>query len=311
MRLRRWLTGGAALALIGAGGWFWFSGLIGLGLHLWSMCGTEAEWRDKGLWLPFYQVRIEAQAVEGLTDNVSGLTFSPVTGTLFAAINRPPALAELSPDGALLRLIPLAGASDPEGITHVAGNRFVVSDEGDQRLAFVEIMPETSTLSLAGAPQLTLDFGAFANMGFEGVSWDQRRSELLVAQEMWPVRVLVITGLAQAIAEAGLDVTVREWMPQDRTGHFAADLSSLTAHDATGNLVLLSDATSTLVEYARDGRPVSALPLWAGWAGLAADVPQAEGLAIGPQGDLYLVSEPNLFYRFSRTTRAPWAEGEE
>lgn len=310
MRLRHGLTGLAALGLIGAAGWLWVSGLFGLGLHLWAMRGAEAEWRDKGLWLPFYQVKIEARAVEGLSENVSGLTFSPVTGTLFAAINRPPALAEISPEGRLLRLIPLEGAEDPEGITHVAGKRFVVSDEGDQRLAFVEITPETTRLSLQGVPQLTLDFGSFANMGFEGVSWDQTRGELLVAQEMWPVRVLVIAGLARSLAAPGLDLTVTEWVPQERTGHFAADLSSLSAHDATGNLVLLSDLTSALVEYARDGRPVSALPLWAGWAGLAADVPQAEGLAIGPEGDLYLVSEPNLFYRFGRSPPAPWAEGE-
>ncbi|WP_395540852.1 SdiA-regulated domain-containing protein [Neotabrizicola sp. sgz301269] len=310
MRLRRWLMGGAALALIGALAWLWISGLIGLGLHLWAMRGAEADWRDKGLWLPFYQVTIEARPVVGLSENVSGLTFSPVTGTLFAAINRPPALAEIATDGRLLRLIPLEGARDLEGITHVEGNRFVVSDEGDQRLAFVEITPQTTRLSLAGLPHLTLDFGTFANMGFEGVSWDQRRGELLVAQEMWPVRVLVIAGFAQTMAGPGLDVTVHDWVPQAQGGHFTADLSSLSAHDATGNLVLLSDLTSALVEYARDGRPVSALPLWAGWAGLAADVPQAEGLAIGPEGDLYLVSEPNLFYRFTRNPRAPWAEEE-
>ncbi|MDS4015595.1 MAG: SdiA-regulated domain-containing protein, partial [Candidatus Accumulibacter sp.] len=37
--------------------------------------------------------------------------------------------------------------------------------------------------------------------------------------------------------------------------------------------------------------------------GLKADVPQAEGVALDDRGTLYLVSEPNLFYVFSRKPR--------
>jgi uncharacterized protein YjiK len=40
-----------------------------------------------------------------------------------------------------------------------------------------------------------------------------------------------------------------------------------------------------------------------GWHGLKADVPQAEGIAVGPRGEIFVVSEPKLFYRFDPPRR--------
>lgn len=305
-RWRRPALAAAGLALVILGG-LWLSGLAGLGMHLWNMRSSAAEWRDKGLWLPDYEVKIEALPIAGITDNLSGLTYNPDTGSLFAVINRPQAVVEITPEGKLLRTIPIDGARDPEGITHVAGDLFVLSDEGEQRLNWIEITPATSRLELAGTPQLTLDYGSYHNMGFEGVTWDDRTKRLFIAQEMWPVRVLVVEGLSQSLNGQGLNIRASEWKPQDRFGHFAADLSSLSVHDGTGNLLLLSHLTSALVEYAPDGRAVSVMPLWRGWNGLKATVPQAEGIATDDRGDIYLVSEPNLLYRFGRTRPATWA----
>ena len=275
-------------------------------MHHLATRGIPVDRQDDNLWLADYRVGIERLPIEGLDDNTSGLTFSPVTDTLFTAINRPASLAELSRDGQLRRRIVLDGGRDVEGITHVDGNQFIVVDEGRNRLSWVSITADTERIDLDQAPFLTLDLGAFSNMGFEGISWDQRRKELVLVQEMWPVRVLVIGGLDRAVSGQGLGVTVREWHPDSWAGHFVTDLSSVTVHDATGNMVLLSDMTSVLAEYAADGTPVSLLTLWGGWHGLTDGVPQAEGVAIGPDGAVYIVSEPNLFYRFDRTTRAAW-----
>lgn len=295
-RLRpRVLWSGLALALVAVGA-VWASGIVGLAAHQLAMRGTSTGMPS--LDLSRYQVGIEAAPILGLSENTSGLTFNPATDTLFTAINRPPELAELSRDGQLLRRITLTGASDVEGITHVEGDRFILVDEGRHRLSWVTISPETTRLDADAAPFLTLDLGAFKNMGFEGISWDQHRKELVIVQEMWPVRVLVIGGLDQAVRGQGLAITVREWQPGSWAGHFVTDLSSVTVHDATGNMALLSDMSSVLAEYAPDGAPLSLLTLWSGWHGLTRSVPQAEGVAIGPDGAVFIVSEPNLFYRF-------------
>lgn len=293
LRQRPWLLAGIVL-ILAAG--LWVSGLVGLVAHQLAMRGASPG--SPMLGLASYRVGIEGQPIPGLDDNTSGLTFSPATGTLFTVINRPPELAELSRDGRLLRRIPLTGARDVEGITHVEGDRFILVDEGRHRLSWVTITPATTSLDADAAPFLSLDLGAFENMGFEGISWDQRRKELVIVQEMWPVRVLVIGGLDDAVQGRGLGVTVREWQPDSWAGHFVADLSSVTVHDPTGNMLLLSDMSSVLAEYAPDGAPLGLLTLWSGWHGLTRSVPQAEGVAIGPDGAVFIVSEPNLFYRF-------------
>ena len=61
---------------------------------------------------------------------------------------------------------------------------------------------------------------------------------------------------------------------------------------------MLSDESRLLLEVDRDGRPISSLSLLAGQHGLERSVPQAEGVALDDRGVLYLISEPNLFYRF-------------
>lgn len=49
-----------------------------------------------------------------------------------------------------------------------------------------------------------------------------------------------------------------------------------------------------------EGKVVSFRSLARGFAGLLKGIPQAEGVTIDNEGYLYVVSEPNLFYRFTR-----------
>ncbi|GAB1364760.1 YjiK family protein [Rhodobacter sp.] len=301
--MRRWLLLGIG-ALIVAGIGLWSTGMIGLAQARVAMQGQRAEWRDKGLWLPDYTATIQAQPIRGLSQNVSGLTFSAATGTLFTVINRPPLVAEISPDGRLLRRVPLTGAQDPEGITHMEGDRFIISDEGLNRLSRVTITPRTTALDITDAPHLTLDLDVQDNMGFEGISWDAATRRLILVQEMWPVRVLTVTGLDAALAGGPLALGVQEWTPAAGHAFLAADLSSVTLHETTGNLLLLSHLNAALFEYSTKGEIVSVLPLWSGWAALQDDIPQAEGVAIGNAAEVFLVSEPNLFYRLERQAPA-------
>jgi uncharacterized protein YjiK len=54
-----------------------------------------------------------------------------------------------------------------------------------------------------------------------------------------------------------------------------------------------------MLEYTKEGRLVGALPLNADGLGLIRSIAQAEGMAINSNGQIFLVAEPNLFFRFS------------
>ena len=254
-----------------------------------------------------YRVSIEGLPIAGLSRNLSGLTYNVRTGTLFSIVNRPAQVAEISTDGRLIRLIDIDGLKDPEGITYVDGNTYVISDEASHSLYWIQIAATDKRLSVVGVPRLRLGIDVVHNASLEGVSWDSNANRLFVVKEKLPLRVLVITGLRADVHQPGFDIAINEWKSSSAASLFMSDLSSLTYHEPTGNLLLLSDESALIVEYAPDGSPVDMLPLWRGLHGLKRKIPQPEGLSLGSDGAIYVLSEPNLFYRFDPPTRPVWA----
>lgn len=64
----------------------------------------------------------------------------------------------------------------------------------------------------------------------------------------------------------------------------------------------MNDAIRSRAQHERVRLQVSFRSLARGGAGLLKGIPQAEGVTFDDEGYLYVVSEPNLFYRFVRET---------
>jgi len=249
---------------------------------------------DASLWLPDYQATIQGKVVEGIDDDLSALTFDPDRNSLIAVTNGNPHLLELSLKGDLLRAIPLVGFGDPEAVEYISVGVYVISDERRQRLFRVELDEQTVVIDAAQASQLSLGIGRNGNKGFEGLAYDMAGGRLFVAKERNPVRIYEIAGFPYVADAPAVHIN------EHQARLFVRDLSSLQFDERSGHLLALSDESRLVVELDGSGQPLSSLALDAGKHGLEHDVPQAEGIAMGPDGTLYVVSEPNLFYVFSK-----------
>lgn len=256
------------------------------------------QWRERSLWLGDYRAVIEAKPIGEISD-VSALTFDPDRNSLFSVTNKPAKVIEMSLQGDLLRTIDLQGFGDPEAIEYVAPGTYVIADEREQRLVKVRIDDATRVLDSADFQQLSLGIGRNGNKGFEGLAYDAANQRLLVAKERDPVRIFEVLGFPHVDDSKPLALQVNT-DPKRDARLFVRDLSSLDFDAATGHMLALSDESRLVIELNAEGRPISTLSLLRGQHGLERSVPQAEGVATDDAGNLYLISEPNLFYVFRK-----------
>ncbi len=78
------------------------------------------------------------------------------------------------------------------------------------------------------------------------------------------------------------------------------DLSGLHFDVNTNHLLMLSDESKTLAEIDLKGNKVSYMDLEKGFNNLNRSIPQAEGVTLDDKGNLYIISEPNLLYRYQK-----------
>ncbi|HSX88157.1 MAG TPA: SdiA-regulated domain-containing protein [Pseudomonas sp.] len=260
----------------------------------------ETAWQGRSLWLPEYRVSIDAYPVLGVEDNLSGLTYDQERDQLWAVANNPEELLALSKQGELLARYPLSGFTDVEGVAYLGDDLLLLAEERDHALVVVALPDKPGALFREDYRALTLGIGLGGNQGFEGVGYDRASDRLFVVKEHSPRKLYEIRGLKASLSGAfNLKVIDRDKWIQDKA--FAADLSSVHFDERTGHLALLSDESKLVMELDGDtGKLISFRSLLRGFAGLQRSVPQGEGMTLDADGDLYLVSEPNLFYRFQR-----------
>lgn len=267
-------------------------------LFLWQERNTSAQEQAESIWLPGYRAVIQALPLEGLAEaETSGLSWSPLSNTLFTVTGKIPKLVELSLQGEVLRVIELRGFSDPEGVEVLSDGRIVIVDERRGQMTAFYLPLDAEFIDGNALPSMSLGAMAGGNKGFEGIAWDARNQRMLLAKERSPFGLFSVPFPEFATDPAEPAQELQE-LPSKHI--FMRDFSSLAVDQRTGHLLVLSDESRMLLELDEKGQPVSFISLAMGLNGLAQSIKQAEGVAMDDQGTIYLVSEPNLFYVFKK-----------
>jgi len=249
--------------------------------------------RQESIWLPDYRAVIDAKVLPGMEkDEASDLTYDSQTKTLFSVMGKNPFLVELTLQGDVLRRMPLVGWSNPEGVTAMGNGLLAIVDERNHLLSIVKVDADTRELNITSFPKYDLGPSKNQNKAFEAVAWDPRKQQLLLGEER-PAALFrwnsdgsqTLTGDKQKIASDELDIR---------------NLSALAVDPRTGHTLVLSADSHLLLELDEKGEQVSFMTLLGGFNGLNKTIPRAEGVTMDEAGTLYMVSEPNLFYRFEK-----------
>ncbi|WP_277759742.1 SdiA-regulated domain-containing protein [Pseudomonas sp. A34-9] len=253
---------------------------------------SQAEQKES-IWLPDYRVVIDAKPLTGMEkDEASDLAYNPQTKTLFSVMGKNPFLAELTLRGDVLRKMPLVGWSNPEGLTVMENGLMAIVDERQHMLSIVKVDAETRELNIADFPKYDLGPSKDQNKAFEAITWDPHNQQLLLGEERPPALFTwksdgsqILKGDKQKLASDELDIR---------------NLSALAIDPRTQHTLVLSADSHLLLELDEKGEQVSFMTLLGGFNGLKNTIPRAEGVTMDEAGTLYMVSEPNLFYRFEK-----------
>ena len=252
--------------------------------------------KEAAIWLPDYSADVQAVQLQDIYKNVSGITHDYDNDTLWIITNQPQELIELDMNFIPIRRVLLENFFDTEAVAYIGNSTFIIADEKDFSIVVAPINTQTKKLNRKNLRFITLKQGGSDNKGLEGLAFDAKSKMIYAVKERNPLKLISISGLVDGIQ----GVAIGEPAHIDINDFNLDDLSGLHFDAKTGHLLLLSDEAKLLVEVDKNGHASSYLDLETGFNGLREDIPQAEGVTLDAQGNLYIVSEPNLLYRFTK-----------
>jgi len=243
-----------------------------------------------------YQQTAGPITVGGISADLSGVAYNPLTGTLFMITNKSSKITETTLAGGFIRHITLNGFDDPEGIAHIEGYTYAITEERQGRVLYISIYANTSSLNLSNMSYTQLP-GISNNEGLEGVTRDPGTGDYYAVKEKNSRRLFRYNGTpTNPNLLPSCDIQINSFGMSD-----VADIFHLAVPDGLNNLdvddkmLIISDESNKIVEINNNCNLYSTLYLPTSYSGGAT---QHEGVTMDNNGTIYVVGEPNLLYTY-------------
>lgn len=252
-----------------------------------------------------FQRDLFVPALSGPADGISGVTFSPVTGTLFAIRNvssGQSATYEYDLKGTLLRTITHSNFTDTEGIAWISGNMFAISEENAiASVTFVTIDPGQVTLDRNNFLTKTFPTGvAQANLSIEGCAYDARRDCVYWGPEKSSAgnSTTGTWNISKMDRATGAVTILFSLITAIGTPAIGTDLADIAYDPMSDTLFLLCEESDKIVRVTLEGTVLETLSL--------VGFNQPEGLGFSPDFRyLFVTGESREYGRYIRRGTTP------
>ncbi len=230
--------------------------------------------------------------VENIFADLSGVTYNPLTNTLFMITNKNAKIFETDLSGGFIRRITLNNFNDPESIAHIDGNTFAITEERLGRVLYISISSNTSSLNLNNMPYTQLP-GISNNEGLEGVTYNPDTESYYAVKEKSPRRLFRYNGTSiSPNLLPTCEIQANSFGMSDVSDVFHLAMpSGLSNLEVSDKILILSDESNRAVEIDDNCNLYSTLFL-------PSSGTQHEGITMDNNGTIYVVSEPNMLYIF-------------
>ncbi|WP_418186972.1 SdiA-regulated domain-containing protein [Aliarcobacter lanthieri] len=241
------------------------------------------------------QYTYKLKEIKEIKQNLSGITYSPKTDTLFAITNSPRDIYELNKSGEVLRKINLEGFRDTEDITYIKDDMFAVVDEELSGAFIVNINNNTKVIDIKDSnKKFMINVRTLENFGLEGISYNKNKDILYLVNERNPKKIITVKGFIN-----DTPIVIKEKFEIVEDNDYLGDFSAIYFDDSSKNIYILSEESALLGRI--DDKKNFSKYLDLSDNEVSSGMTAPEGITKDENGNIYIVGEPNLFLSIKRT----------